>query len=253
VTKLSFSAEQVAALFSVFGQPVPPVVSVALPGADGRLGQTEIADAHDSLMANGHFVATSGGEVTLSDSLADTLAVCFYADKAATIRRGERVHLTLYAYGDSGVVIAPGRTGYDILFADSLASLGGVVCERLGEPGAGDGLETVCAATTLKVLEKLFQLQASRESKAMAVLAQDEGWDAETVVEIMEKTDSDDLAYVSTAFRQGGEGQVHTRIRFDSGCAWVISCVLVAGQETALIARCPASKAVGYALDFVGR
>lgn len=244
----TFTTHEMAALFTMFEQPVPPNVAEDLSHVSGGASHNALSAAVDSLVNKGALIAEPEGKTALENGLAEMLGICFHADAAVATDEAGKTGPVLYAYGPSVVSVSKQGDHFEMIRSDDPCA-GSAVVQRALSAGAGlVDAEKYCVTMTMKEFDRLLGCLGGRGRKLDEMCAS-HGWDCDVVVEIMDRvTEGAALRFVTT--RPGVSVEMDTRIDHADGVVWLVKVTIVEKGGWAVLARTDAMEVYSIVTDF---
>jgi hypothetical protein len=260
---LEFTAEELALLFTLYRQPLPPPVEGVFSGAQPDVVEAAVRSFHAGYVERGLFAPTGGDDFTATGELADILSVCVDAHAFFAVEAADDLVVALYIRDDSGVELAHTAKGFSLRRVDGRAAREETLLRAL-DPSGGlqSGPDALAGARLMAVLpladaDSLFAAGEKHDAAAIRAFCEPRGLDTDAVSAFL------DVAYArkkpanlprATATIQDETGTAITRVLGLSGGLWALKWLLLSETEMySVLAHVPGSEALDLVLDFAQR
>lgn len=236
--RTQFAADEAAALFALYSQPIPPNVAEHVSEPDVKRRLRALDRVLDSLVSSGALVVDAEGQLSLARDLSSVLQTCFAADAAVAVDIEGSPGPVFYRLRDEVVVVAVSETGVEIRRIDGVGEADSLLSQAIG---ASSGVESEKRSLfmTLEQLDRVLGLFYKGRTAGLEALAVQSGLDQAVLSDVLDHVVLGATVRIST-LRPGSEDEIDTRICVSGSTCWLLKCAMVANAAYALLMRGPA-------------
>jgi len=247
----SFSPEEAALLFALYGQQSPPVVGLEADVSSGKDLSASSRALFDGLVSRGLLTPGADAAMILQEGFAKAFGVCLQADVVLVPEVEGVATSTVFRYEDMVTVID--KVDGSIVFRlHESAEAGNEAFARCVGAGGADAEALALYEVPLDEVtsEKLLECFDAGDQDGIRTLCLRAGWDFQIVAEILYRAVPDVAGSVRlTALFRDLPARVTAKILCEGDAAWLLKFVFATDEQITYLIRCNTGSLLGILCD----